>query len=66
MNENAERGKKLTGMKAIAGFLGVERTTVWRWVQNPKAGAPIRKVGGRYFAFEAELVAWIGPVGRTI
>lgn len=50
--------KKLVGVKAIAAFLGVDRTTVWRWLGDPDRGAPIRKVGGRYFAFEAELMAW--------
>lgn len=62
MNENAERGKKLMGVKEIADFLGVNESTIWRWLRDPKRGAPIRKVGGRYYALDADLLAWVGLV----
>ncbi|NBZ87900.1 helix-turn-helix transcriptional regulator [Stagnihabitans tardus] len=60
MNEN---GAKLEGVKRIADFLGVDESTVRRWIKNPKRGAPIRKLGGRYFAWEADLVNWLSGQG---
>ena len=54
------QGRKLAGVKAIAGFLEVDECTVRRWIKNPKRGAPILKVGGRYFAFEGALRSWLG------
>lgn len=61
MNMNAERGRKLEGVKAIADFMGVTERTVRRWCAARRlgsAGAPILKVGGRYLAFEADLRGW--------
>ena len=51
-------GKRIEGVKGIAAFLGVSERSVWRWVRDPERAAPIRKVGGRHFAFEDELEAW--------
>ncbi|MDO8983771.1 hypothetical protein [Cypionkella sp.] len=60
MNDNAERGKRLEGVKAIAAFMGVTDRTVRRWCCGRLvAGVPILKAGGRYFAFEADLRAWV-------
>lgn len=53
-----ENGKKLMGVKAIAAFLNVDERTVRRWCGDPNRGAPVRKVAGRYFAFETDLTKW--------
>ncbi len=54
------QGKKLEGVKAIAGFLGVTDRTVRRWCRaRLVAGIPILKAGGRYFAFEGDLREWL-------
>lgn len=60
MNDNAERGKRLEGVKAIADFMGVTERTVHRWcAARVAAGIPILKIGGRYAAFEADLRGWV-------
>jgi hypothetical protein len=54
------QGKKLEGVKAIADFVGVTERTVRRWCRaRVVAGVPILKAGGRYFAFEGDLVEWL-------
>ena len=50
----------LTGWKAIAGHLGVDRSTAQRWVKS--RGLPVRNlpgVNGKPFADVAELDAWL-------
>ena len=52
--------KKLVGVKAIADCVGVTERTVRRWCRSRLVvGIPILKAGGRYFAFEADLRAWM-------
>lgn len=55
---NEERGKRLEGLKAVASYLGVDRVTVWRWVTSERNGCPVQRLGGRYFAWAADLDAW--------
>lgn len=49
--------EKLWGAPAIAAALGVSVDTVYRWAKD--ANVPVCRVGGRYFAFRAELDAWM-------
>jgi len=50
--------RPIWGADAIGGILGVSGMTVKRWVKDPQVDIPVGKVGGRYMAKLAELVAW--------
>lgn len=56
----------LSGWQAIAGYLGVEKTTAQRWEKT--AGLPVKRLPGRkggVFAYAEELQAWRnGDAGR--
>ena len=54
-----ELDRKLWGLPAIAGVLGVSVDTARRWANDPDCSAPITRPGGRYFAVRSELVAWL-------
>jgi len=47
---------KLWGLPSIAQAAGVAENTVRRWARR---GAPIHKVGGRWFTTRAALNAWL-------
>lgn len=52
------KSEHLWGAPAIATAAGVSEDTIRRsWSKRP--GAPIRRVGGRFFALRSELVAWL-------
>jgi tetratricopeptide (TPR) repeat protein len=71
-----QNGQRLDGWKAIANFLGRERSTAIRWAND--RGLPIHRVpGGRtgtVYAMRDELTAWLesepvnqnGNVGHTV
>jgi hypothetical protein len=52
-----EPNRKIWGLTAIAGFIGLSTDTTRELAQEP--GVPIYRPSGRYFAFSAELVAWL-------
>lgn len=52
------RDRKLWGAVEIGGAAGVSPQTIRRsWAKRPDA--PIRRVGGRLFAWRGELLAWL-------
>lgn len=52
--------EKLWGACEIGNVLGVSPDTVRRWHSDPSNDCPIRKPGGRLFAFRTDLMAWLG------
>lgn len=59
MKNEQGRGRVLEGVKSIAAFVGVSERTVHRWcAERCERGIPIRKIGGRYVAYEQDLEAW--------
>jgi predicted DNA-binding transcriptional regulator AlpA len=51
------------GVKAIAGFLGVSRSTLQRMMQAGETDLPVFKIGGRWGAHPGDLRRWKRQVG---
>lgn len=53
------RNEWLYGVKTIAGFVGVSRATVERWLADESSGCPAFRVGGRWVAISSEVMDWL-------